>query len=105
MKKLKKKESDIKILACAWYWPEQWKQLIMVSEDREDLENTYEEWHEQAEKTCIELIKNGCAPYKIDVDISKLVEWCKKEGIPINGEARAFYAAQQFKLLYEKYRK
>ena len=103
MKKLKKKEPTPSIIAIAWYWPEQWQELLHVSEDRDKIENTFEEWQELAEKRCIQLLNHGYAPYKIDVDINKLVEWCKNKGMKIDGEARALYAAAQMQILFNKY--
>ena len=61
--------------------------------DRDDLEETYREWLEMAEKSLDKLISMGLRARKIDVDVGALVAWCTKEGLEVNADARANYVA------------
>ncbi len=37
-------------VGIAWYRPEQWARLLEISEDRDDLETTWEEWRREVER-------------------------------------------------------
>jgi len=94
MKKHRKKKESVKInLAVAWYKPEQWEMLCEISEDSDQLEETYGEWLAHAEKTLKNIIAQGVFPEKILLDVEELQAWCKERGLPINGESRSHYAA------------
>jgi len=83
---------DNKNIVIAWYRADQWKQLIEISEDSADLETSYEEWSQQAEKAIEEMKKTGLIPVKIDVEVAALKKWCKEEDKPINARTRTNYA-------------
>jgi hypothetical protein len=67
--------------------------LRAVSQDTEVLELTYAEWLASATEKMKELQDKGIVIQKVDVDIRALVQWCQQEGIPVDGHARASYAA------------
>jgi hypothetical protein len=52
------------------------------------LEDTYEEWLQVFKETIGKLKAQGIEPYKIDVDIQELIEFCEEKGLPNNGKAR-----------------
>jgi len=76
----------------AWYRPDQWTLLRAVSTDREELEETYEEWLGAASRQVRELQARGLQVRKIDVEVAALVRWCNSQGRAVDGEARAEYA-------------
>ena len=83
-------------VGVAWYEPDQWQQLLAVSVDGDKLEETYDEWVQDAERVIKELRRQGFHVVKVRVKIDELVAWCRKKKIPVNGEARSQFAA--FKL-------
>ncbi|MDP2937394.1 MAG: hypothetical protein Q8O86_12985 [Dehalococcoidia bacterium] len=82
------------VFAVAWYRKEEWDDLLKVSEDRDDLEATYEEWLVEGQKFLKRLRSAGMEARKVDVDVRELVRYCKEQGLPVNGESRANYAAE-----------
>jgi hypothetical protein len=80
-------------IGVAWYEPDQWQQLLAVSVDRDKLEDTYDEWVQDAERVIKELRRHGLHVVKVRVKIDELVAWCQSQNISVNGEARSQYAA------------
>ncbi len=78
----------------AWYRPDQWTLLRALSADRDELEDTYEEWLAAASKQLRELQARGLRVRKIDVEVAALVRWCNQQGRAVDGAARAEYAGQ-----------
>ncbi|GAB4346346.1 MAG: hypothetical protein Kow0089_23700 [Desulfobulbaceae bacterium] len=93
---------EIPVLAVAWYKPEQWERLLEISEDRDKLEESYEEWLEHAEKMRKQIIDQGYLPKKFLVDTEELLQWCRERDLPVNGESRSHYAAWLLRMEDEK---
>lgn len=85
-------------IGVAWYRREQWNRLLEVSADREDLENTYDEWLAFSEASLERLKREGLVIHKVDVDIDALVRWCGSQNRPVNMESRAEYVVAMLKL-------
>lgn len=84
-----------KNIGVAWYRPEQWERLRELAVDPEVIENTYEEWAHMAEEKIGALLRAGIEVWKIPVDVEELRAWCEKQGLPLNGYARAKFVAQK----------
>ena len=89
---MKSKQSTL--IGYAWYKRNQWAILKAVVSDPENIEESYEDWLPNAEKSFAELKQSGENIRKVEVDIDELVSWCRAKGMPINGAARAQYAAE-----------
>ncbi len=79
----------------AWYSREQWSILKQVSVDAEELEDSYDEWEQNAEQAIQKFIAKGMRIRKVDVDVNELVKWCKNKGVSIDGAARSQYAVEK----------
>ena len=82
-------------VGVAWYKPDQWQKLLAVSVDKDQLEETYDEWLQEAEKAIKELRRQGLHIVKVDVNVEELIAWCRKKKIPVDGKARSRYAAHK----------
>lgn len=85
-------------LGLAWYRAEQWPRLLEVSSDREELEETHDEWMSGAKKTLRNFLIEGVNAIKVDVDVDDLIRGCKERGFEIDGSSRATYVAQKVRL-------
>lgn len=81
------------MVGVAWYRQEQWARLYEIADDREYLGMTYEEWQQGAEEALQRLAKQGLDPVPVPVDVEELLQWCREHNRPIDGNARAEYAA------------
>ncbi len=90
IKKRKRKADDAAStrIGVAWYRREQWDRLLEISSDRDELEDTYDEWVAMAEKRVKELGQHGYMHRKVDVDVEELVSWCNTQNRPVDGTAR-----------------
>jgi hypothetical protein len=93
-------ESQI-VTGVAWYRPEQWERLREVSEDVDNLEETYDAWLKTAEH----LIRNGIPAdvrvEKIDVDVEEVLAWCNVHGLPMNASSRSRFVSERVRQKYE----
>jgi hypothetical protein len=82
-------------VGLAWYQPEQWQRLREISQDRNNLEDTYREWVRNAEKAIRELNRNGIQIVKVTLDVEELLLWCQSQNIPVDDEARSRYVTEK----------
>jgi hypothetical protein len=83
------------VVGIAWYRREQWNRLREISSDRDDLEETYDEWVGDAVKALENLHAAGIDPVKVPVDTEELVEWCRGKERPVNGQSRSSFVAEK----------
>lgn len=76
--------------AFVWYRPETWLRLKATAADANDLEDTYDDWHANAESTFNALRRQGMWLEKVDID--DLLAWCKDQGQAPDATARSTYA-------------
>jgi len=81
----------------AWYLPEQWNKLKEISVDRDDLEDTYEEWLANAEQNVAKMSAAGVAVKKVLVEIAELEAWCRAKSLEVDGNSRAEFVANKMR--------
>ncbi len=81
------------IFGICWFQPEQWERLVEISEDREILDDSYDEWRKNTSRTFDEIRSHGKSVQKVRVNLEDLLAWCNENGLPVNGRSRANYAA------------
>ena len=91
-----KRNSD-KVIGIAWYKKEQWFILRQVIENPKDIENTYEEWLNNAINLRKTLIDSGLTVEEVEIDIQDVISWCKKDNKTINSKNITEYVV--FKLM------
>ncbi|NRB42534.1 MAG: hypothetical protein HRU20_29365 [Pseudomonadales bacterium] len=81
-------EANIVYGVC-WFQPEQRERLLAISEDRDELESTYEEWRSSASKTIKEFDSEGQKIKKVKVE--ELLAWRHGNRIAVIGKSRSDY--------------
>jgi hypothetical protein len=81
-------------LGFAWYTRETWAQLCQLADDRDALDDTFEEWERQAINVVRELASAGRRIRKITIDVDAAVTWCRQHGRRFDSAARSEYVAQ-----------
>jgi len=100
---MNKSANETKIVTgIAWYRPEQWQRLREVSEDVENLEDTYEAWLQTAERMIRDGIPADIAVEKVDLDVEEVLAWCNVRGLPMNATARSRYVSERIRQKYER---
>src|SRR5437879_13838374 len=72
------------VTGIAWYRPEQWERLREVSEDVDNLEETYDAWLKTAERLIRDGIPSDVRVERINVDVEEVLAWCNVRGLPMN---------------------
>ena len=91
------KSNSNKVIGIAWYKKEQWFILRQVIENPNDIENTYEEWLNNAINLKKTLIDSGLTVEEVEIDIQDVISWCKKDNKTINSKNITEYVV--FKLV------
>ena len=85
--------SNVRGLAIPWFTMETWPRLREISVDRDGLFDTFDEWHASAEAWFDRNVADGQPIKRVYVDPDELLAWCKANGFPVDGHARAGFAA------------
>ena len=86
---------DEMVIGVAWFRREEWPRLLEVSADRDQLEETYDEWLQSARQTLLHLRAEGQRVEKVDIGVDELLKWCQTRHVPVDASARANLAAAQ----------
>ncbi|MGH1469973.1 MAG: hypothetical protein ACRBCS_02180 [Cellvibrionaceae bacterium] len=79
------------VFGISWFQPDQWERLIDISEDRDQLDDTYEDWRRNTSNTIKELESQGQKIKKVKINLEQLIYWCNENNLPINGKSRSQY--------------
>jgi hypothetical protein len=80
-------------LGLAWYSREDWERLREIADDRDKLDDTYEDWERQALKMIHDLEAVGRRIQKVPINIEALIAWCRERKRRIDMAARSEYVS------------
>jgi hypothetical protein len=83
------------------YTPEEYEKIFAISEDRDQVNKSWEQWRQAADEKKAEAAMQDAKYVEQHIDALGLVTYCLGKGIPINARARADYAH----ILYERQRR
>jgi hypothetical protein len=82
----------ISIAACV-YTPGDYAKLLEISDDRESMCDTYEDWLVQFMKMKTGLEQEGMAVIPVPINLEALKKFCMEDNSKNTGEARSRYAS------------
>jgi hypothetical protein len=80
-------------LAACFYSQEDYAKLLEISDDRESMCDTYEDWLVQFMKMRTGLEEEHIAVSPVRIKLDALLKFCKENNIKNTGEARSKYAS------------
>ena len=80
------------ITAIASYKPDQWQEFLASADDRDNLEQTWEQWNAGVERLTEKLSAHGIPFRRVVLDVDEIIQYCKEHGVPNNGETRSTLA-------------
>lgn len=86
---------EIMVVAFCWYEQSEWEALKRTAADKEILDDTYEEWKQNANDSIATARAEGHQVQKIKIKIDRLEAWCGEQGIDNNSTARTQYAIHE----------
>ena len=81
------------VVGFAWFDEVQWHLLTTVVPDRNELDDSFQDWERSALESVRTLESNGYTVRRIPVDVGALCSWCRERSLSVNGAARAQYVA------------
>jgi hypothetical protein len=81
------------VVGCAWFERTQWQRLTEVVANRNELDDTFEQWERSALDALRTLERQGQRVEKVYIDVEAFVSWCRAKGLPVNGASRAQYVS------------
>lgn len=83
------------IVGVAWHTPEQFERLKTVADDADRLDDTYDDWLNNASRLVRKLTKQGLQVVKTPFDVDEWLAWCEESGEPLNGESRSRFTSMK----------
>ena len=80
-------------LGLAWYSREDGERLREIADDRDKLDDAYEDWERQALKLIHDLEAIGRRIQKVPINIETLIAWCRERKCRIDMAARTEYVS------------
>jgi hypothetical protein len=77
------------IPAIATYKPEQWETFLASAADRDTIESSWQKWNTSLQKLIADLEAKNIDYVLVELDVDEINDFCRREGIPNNGEARS----------------
>jgi len=82
------------VVGFAWFDRKQWQRLTEAVADRNELDDTYEQWEQSALEAVRMIEREGQKVEMVHIEVESLVSWCRAKGLPVNGQSRAEYVTQ-----------
>jgi hypothetical protein len=80
------------IVGISWYRREDYDLLMSMFLDRENLDDTFDDWHSQALEVSAKLTREGLVVEKAFIDPATFPEWCRANGLKMDAKGRVQYA-------------
>ncbi|MFN0313988.1 MAG: hypothetical protein ACKVQA_02980 [Burkholderiales bacterium] len=81
------------VIGVAWFYRDHWQRLTEVAENRNELDDTFEEWERNALKAVQTMERQGQSVKRVYIDTDALASWCKAKGLSVHGKSRAQYVS------------
>jgi hypothetical protein len=82
-------------IGLAWYSREAWERLRAIADDREQLDESFEEWERGALQAIRELASVGRQVLKVPIDVEAYAMWCRERGCRLDSASRAEYVTER----------
>jgi len=76
-------------LGIGEYRKKDYQEILNISEDKDNMDETWEEWKANKRKAILRFEQMGFKAVDIIVTPKELVKFCRKNGLPINGKSRS----------------
>jgi hypothetical protein len=84
-------------IGLAWYSREAWERLRAIADDREQLDDSFEEWERGALQAIRDLASVGRQVRRVPIDVEAYTKWCRERGCRLDSASRAEYVTERLK--------
>ena len=90
--------SETALVGIAWFEAEDYDQLRAGFDDGDKLQDTYQEWLEDAQRVFENVQLAGHRAEKVPIRLAEFSLWCQIKGIPMDASARSMYASEAVRM-------
>jgi len=84
-------------VGIAYYEKKDWDFFLSVIDDRDSVEDSWEEWSNGFMKTKMDLISRGLQVSEVKVNMNELINFCLDRKIKNNGAVRSQFVSEKLK--------
>lgn len=84
------------------YRKEDYQEIFILSEDKDNMEETWEDWKANKNRTNKKFQNMGLKTIDIIVSPKELVNYCRENGLIINGKSKAQFISYKAMKLHKK---
>lgn len=81
------------VVGIGVYSKREYQEVLSISEDKEGMDATWEEWKKSKKKAMNNFKLMGIKTIDINVTALELVKYCRERGMSINGKSRASFVS------------
>ena len=74
-----------------------WERLRAIADDRERLDDSFEEWERGALQAIRDLASVGRQVRRVPIDLEAYVAWCRERGCRLDSASRAEFVTERLK--------
>jgi hypothetical protein len=89
------KGEEALVASLATFDEEQFALLKIRAADAERLHDSFEEWRKDVDRVARELRAKGVSIREVPMTVMELEDFCQRNDCPLDGAARAAYAAEK----------
>lgn len=82
-------------IKIAYYRKKDWDRFITIIDDRENMHDTWKEWHKAFLKIRKDMIAQGFELVTTEIDLDELINYCDRKGIKNDGKARSQFVQEK----------
>jgi len=82
-------------IGVAIYTKKDYERLLEISDNREDMNQTWIEWRRKKDELKRNMRTLGVIVKEVKVNLDELVRYCRRKGIPNNGATRSQFVQQK----------
>lgn len=79
----------------AYYEKKDWEQFLSIIDDKENMFETWEEWHQSFLRLKKHLKQQGFIVNTVKVNLNELVDYCIERKVKIDGKSRSQFVTNR----------
>jgi len=90
------------IVGIAWFERADYPRLLTLFEDREAQWSNYDDWLNSAKRVEAKVKASGQHVVRVKLDPDEFSDWCRQNGLRVDGRARSRFATEGAKRAFDR---
>jgi hypothetical protein len=84
----------IRAVGIAWYARQDYRRIVEIMDDADQLPGTFDQWLKRAEATEREMKRAGHTVARTMIKPDEFAAWCRAKGLSLDGKARSQWSSE-----------